>query len=161
MTETATAAMGKVIVGVDGSPSSLDALRQGHRMAGMLGTTVVAVSTWHQQHGLFPPVSYHPQQDCERDLRISIREAFRPAMAPEMELLTLKGDPAGNLVDLSAGAELLVLGSRGHSGIVGTVLGSVSSECAARSHCPVLVVNGTFVAPAARSDEAVTAGAAG
>ena len=131
----------KVFVGVDGSPSSLEAIREGHRLAELLGTTVVAVSAWHQQHGIFPPVSYHPEQDSERDLLISIREAFHPGLAPQIEALTVNGDPADNLVRLSADAELVVVGSRGHSGVVGTMLGSVSGHIAAHAHCPVVVVH--------------------
>ena len=46
------------------------------------------------------------------------------------------------LIDESISAEMLVLGSRGHGGFAGLLLGSVSSACAEHAHCPVLVVHG-------------------
>jgi nucleotide-binding universal stress UspA family protein len=51
----------------------------------------------------------------------------------------VRGHPEPILVEASKGADLLVLGSRGHGEFVGMVIGSVSEYCAARAHCPVLV----------------------
>jgi nucleotide-binding universal stress UspA family protein len=47
---------------------------------------------------------------------------------------------ADALIDLSAGADMLVVGTRGHNGFTSTMLGSVSTRAAAHSHCPVVVV---------------------
>ena len=44
------------------------------------------------------------------------------------------------LVERSAGAQMLVLGSRGLGGIQSLLLGSVSAHCATQAHCPVLIV---------------------
>jgi nucleotide-binding universal stress UspA family protein len=46
------------------------------------------------------------------------------------------------LIDASKGAEMLIVGSRGHGGFVGLLLGSVSARCAEYAHCPVLVMHG-------------------
>lgn len=46
------------------------------------------------------------------------------------------------LLDASAGAELLVVGNRGHGGFVGALLGSVSQHCLHQATCPVVVVRG-------------------
>ena len=54
---------------------------------------------------------------------------------------TLHGDPGRVLVRHSAHAALLVVGSRGHTGLAGLVLGSVSSAVVARARCPVAVVH--------------------
>jgi nucleotide-binding universal stress UspA family protein len=48
-------------------------------------------------------------------------------------------NPAPALVERSRGADLLVVGSRGHGEFVGMLLGSVSQHCVNNAHCPVLV----------------------
>lgn len=160
MTHPATSRSHPVLVAVDGSPSSLEAIRQGHRLGELLGASVVAVSAWHQQNGLYPPLSYHPDEDCRQLLSNSLREAFYPEKPPAIETLAVNGDPAAELIRLSADAVMLVVGSRGHSGVVGTVLGSVSGRLAAHAACPVLVVHDPAVQrpiDRLRSAEAVTA----
>lgn len=141
MTHSAVPGTPHVLVAVDGSQSSLEAIRQAHRLAELLGASVVAVSAWHQQNGLFPPLSYHPDEDCRQLLANSLREAFYPGKPPAIETLAVNGDPAEVLIRLSGDAAMLVVGSRGHSGVVGTVLGSVSGRIAAHAACPVLVVH--------------------
>jgi nucleotide-binding universal stress UspA family protein len=54
-----------------------------------------------------------------------------------------EGPAASVLVDAAEGADLLVVGSRGHGGFVGLLLGSVSQQCVTHAPCPVLVVRGT------------------
>jgi len=56
-----------------------------------------------------------------------------------MEIRVIDGHPAPVLVEASKGAELLVVGSRGHGEFVGMLIGSVSEYCAAHALCPVLV----------------------
>ena len=51
----------------------------------------------------------------------------------------MSGHPAPILVEASKGADLLVVGSRGHGEFVGMLIGSVSEYCATNAHCPVLV----------------------
>jgi nucleotide-binding universal stress UspA family protein len=52
----------------------------------------------------------------------------------------VEGHPAPILVAASRGADLLVIGSRGHGEFVGMLLGSVGEHCSAASHCPVLIM---------------------
>ena len=55
----------------------------------------------------------------------------------------VNGHPATVLVDATKGADLLVIGSRGHGEFVGMLLGSVSEFCTTNAHCPVLVHRAT------------------
>lgn len=58
----------------------------------------------------------------------------------DVEWLGIPGSPAHVLIEASKDATLLVVGSRGHGGFIGLVMGSVSMQCVQHSHCPVLVV---------------------
>ncbi len=66
------------------------------------------------------------------------------AESPEVELerIALDGPAAKVLVDAADDAELLVVGSRGHGGFAGLLLGSVSQQCAHHAQCPVVIVRG-------------------
>jgi nucleotide-binding universal stress UspA family protein len=137
-----TADSGQILVAVDGSPASLEALRHGQRMAMLTGSEVVAVAAWRPfRHLVLPPTSGHPRDAAQELVEKSIVEAFRGMPTPNIRVVTVEGDPATALVELSAQADLLVVGSRGHSGMAGVLLGSVSAACAAQAACPVLVVH--------------------
>jgi nucleotide-binding universal stress UspA family protein len=77
----------------------------------------------------------------------TLSEAVQEAVGfdePAVEVLetVAAGHPAQVLIDASAHAALLAVGSRGHGGFAGTLLGSVSQHCAQRCHCPVVIVRG-------------------
>ncbi|MHB1172123.1 MAG: universal stress protein [Lacisediminihabitans sp.] len=57
-----------------------------------------------------------------------------------------EGSTTQVLIEQSKGAEMLILGSRGHGGFVGLLLGSVSAACAEHAHCPVLIMHGPSTA---------------
>ena len=70
-----------------------------------------------------------------------VTEAVFGSERPEwFSAVTAQGTPAKVLIDASKDAEMLIVGSRGHGGFVGLLLGSVSSACVAHAHCPVLIV---------------------
>lgn len=146
---------GQVLVAVDGSPASIEALRFGRSMAVLMGARLTAVTAWQPlRHGMLPPTSTHPYQAAEQLVVLSVLAAFNGEAAPDYETVAVEGDPVDGLVRLSRDADLLVVGSRGHSGLVGALLGSVSGACAAHAHCPVTVVH-------APSPEAVEANPSG
>lgn len=62
------------------------------------------------------------------------------ARGVEVDTLLEIGSPAYALVDAAKGAAMLVVGSRGHGGFVGLLLGSVSSACVHHAHCPIVVI---------------------
>ncbi|MDQ1560876.1 MAG: hypothetical protein QOE85_217, partial [Actinomycetota bacterium] len=55
--------------------------------------------------------------------------------------VTFEGNADEILIEQSRGAEMLIVGSRGHGGIAGVLLGSVSAKCAEHAHCPVLIIH--------------------
>ena len=76
------------------------------------------------------------------------QKMLNDAMAPllvihadvPVQTTVIEGHPAPVLVAASKGADLLVVGSRGHGEFAGMLIGSVSEHCAANAHCPVLVL---------------------
>jgi nucleotide-binding universal stress UspA family protein len=133
----------RVVVGVDGSEASLDALRYAVRLATLLrgGLTVVAAWQYPVSYGL---VALPAGLDVEADTRGMVEAAVRTAAGEEPEvpvdISVVEGHPAAVLVRAAEGADLLVVGSRGHGAFAGMLLGSVSTHCAQRAPCPVLIV---------------------
>jgi len=75
-------------------------------------------------------------------LEETLRESVPETDTVEIERRVVEGRPAAVLVDESQGADLLVVGSRGHGGFAGLLLGSVSQQCAHHAACPVVIVHG-------------------
>ena len=139
------AAPGRVVVGVDGSSASVAALRWAGRVGGALGLEVDAVATWEY------PVNdgyaggfggWNPEVDAAATLTRAVETAFDGAGLAGLSTHVRRGRPASVLIEASNYAELLVVGSRGHGGFVGLLLGSVSAQCVAHAGCPVVVVHG-------------------
>ena len=135
----------RIVVGVDGSDPSKAALAWAIRQGGLTGATVEAVIAWEL------PVNYGtpaplipPRTDFEEAAREVITLAIADVSSPD-EQVTIKGKVVeGNapriLLDASAGADLLVVGSRGHGGFVEALLGSVGQHCVHHATCPVVVI---------------------
>lgn len=132
----------RIIVGVDGSPASVAALRWALAQAELTAAEVQAVTSW-QMPGQYGFEVYATDVDwadlAAQTLAIAIKEAGDGAL-PNVSPQVREGHPAHVLVEASAGAQLLVVGSRGHGGFAGMLLGSVSEYVIAHAPCPVLVV---------------------
>jgi nucleotide-binding universal stress UspA family protein len=143
MTSAAQTVRGPIVVGVDGSQSSLDALSWAGRQAAMTSANLEVVTTWEWPSSYGWAVPVPEDLDPERDVRLTLETNLEPVRAahPEVKVTArvVSGHPAPTLVEASKGAELLVVGSRGHGEFVGMVIGSVSEYCAAHAFCPVLV----------------------
>ena len=140
-----TASHARIVVGVDGSPSSTNALRWAHRVGSALDLAIDAVSCWDfpAEYGVgLVPVAYNPEVDTKRVLGDALAAAFGHQVPAGLRSATHQGHPAKVLIELSAGADMLVVGSRGHGGFVGLMIGSVSAHCAEHATCPVVVVHG-------------------
>ncbi len=143
MTTPDTAGSGRVVVGVDGSPSSLDALSWAARQAHYTGSTLEIVTTWEWPASLgwaVPvPSDYDPEADVQKGLNAAVESVRDAHPTVTIDTRVVEGHPAPTLVEASKGADLLVVGCRGHGEFVGMFIGSVSEFCAAHAHCPVLV----------------------
>ncbi|MGA7206207.1 MAG: universal stress protein [Specibacter sp.] len=135
---------GRIVVGVDGSPSSVSALREGARLAKVLGARVDAVACWD-----FPSIwaAPYPLQgmdfrgEAEQVLRDVLEEAFPTGLPDNVTGRLVQAQVRAGLMDASKDAAMLVVGRRGRSGFAGVGLGSVSSGCISHASCPVLVVH--------------------
>jgi nucleotide-binding universal stress UspA family protein len=135
---------GRIVAGVDGSGPSKLALRWARRLAPTLGCRVEALIAWHYPpdvgFGVWPE-GWDPQADAQRILAEAVAEVYGVDEALEVHTRVSEGLPAKALLDASSDAQMLIVGSRGHGGFAGLLLGSVSSACAEHAHCPVLVVH--------------------
>jgi nucleotide-binding universal stress UspA family protein len=149
--EAATA--DRIVVGIDGSPSSTQALRWAVFMAAATASTVEAVTVWHlpsvSSAGAWAAVTpyWRPGEDARKMLEDVVKEALPEARPSSLRLTIREGATAKVLLEVSASARMLVVGSRGHGGFAGLLLGSVSTACSAHATCPVLVVHADSTMP--------------
>ena len=137
-----------IVVGVDGSKCSHAALRFAFREARIRQCKLRIVVVWHVPlvaygAGWVPPP---PQlsEDSEAAAKDVLAESMEIAKAEaetlEVESVIRAGQPANVLVEEAAGAEMLIIGSRGHGGFRELMLGSTSQQCAHHALCPVVIV---------------------
>jgi nucleotide-binding universal stress UspA family protein len=144
---------GLIVVGVDSSDGAKQALRFARDEAILRQATLRVVHTW--QYGSigvrgiegFSPVVGADLSDLRRNAEVAL-DAVLHEVAPDpnglvVERRVVEGSPATVLVDESRHADLLVVGSRGHGGFVGLLLGSVSQQCAHHAACPIVIVHGS------------------
>ncbi len=133
-----------VVVGVDGSLSSTDALRWAADYARLTGTPLKAVSAWHWPVTMVVsvplPEEFDPMQEAQQTLDSILAEVLGTQPGFPVSTLVQGGAAASVLIEASRGARMLVVGSRGHGGFTGLLLGSVSEQCTRHACCPVVVV---------------------
>lgn len=136
----------RIVVGVDGSSPSKRALRWALRQAELTGARLEVVYAWH-----IPATDgWTPMFDLTQNLTkageqiaadtIAEIAGDRPPVIVHAEVV--EGNTAAVLLKAAEGADLLVVGCRGHGGFVGALLGSVSQHCVQHATCPVVVVRG-------------------
>lgn len=132
-----------IVIGVDGSPSSRDALRWAVRQAHATGADVRAVAAWEVPTA-FGRDSADDATDWSAEARKTVENALKEANDTEPSVTVTPSVVRGNagtiLVEESRDAALLVVGSRGHGTAIGMLLGSVSEYCVHHAACPVVVV---------------------
>jgi nucleotide-binding universal stress UspA family protein len=137
----------RIVVGVDGSPPAQAALAWALGQAELTDGSVDAVIVWE-----YPPAiggfgvgasmyeGANFRELAEKTVTEAVGSATAPAGSVSVRTQVIEGNPAQVLLAAADDADLLVVGSRGHGGFVGALLGSVSQHCVHHAHCPVVVV---------------------
>lgn len=140
----------RIVVGIDGSDYSPAALRLAGRLASALAApleviTCLGYSDFYLPEHLPPGSGIDPAEELKAVARRLMEQAIDRAFGPErpehLTAVVKVGSPSKVLVEESRNAQMLVVGRRGHGGLLGQLMGSVSAACAAHAHCPVLVVS--------------------
>lgn len=138
----------RVVVGVDGSDGSSRALRWAASEARENGAELSVVTAYR---GPSPRLSteagsapWLERTDWRGKAKATLKNTVRDTLGEDpgvtLKLTLAEGSAAKALIDLSADADLLVVGTRGHGGFTGMLLGSVSQHVTAHAHCAVVVV---------------------
>lgn len=138
----------RIIVGIDGSEYSPAALRLAGRMASAWNAPLEVITCLGWSDFYLP--SHLPAGNLEvagqleaiakRLMNEALDRAYGSGRPENLSTAVKVGSPAKVLVEESRNAQLLVVGRRGHGGLLGQLMGSVSAACSAHAHCPVLVV---------------------
>ncbi|MDP9887931.1 universal stress protein [Pseudarthrobacter enclensis] len=140
----AGAPIARIVVGVDGSEASVEALRQAQRLATPLGAKVQAVACWEypQMYSGYVMMGIEGfEEGARKVLEEAVAQAFGAETPANVTSTLIRSHPREALIDASREADMIVVGRRGHGGFGGLLLGSVSSAIVAHAHCPVLVVH--------------------
>jgi nucleotide-binding universal stress UspA family protein len=139
---------GRIVVGVDSSPSSRAALAWAVHQARLTGASVEAVTAWHYpvMVGGVPmgPTGALDDSDygewAANALNQTVNQTANPDGPVKVSATVREGNAAQVLLDVAAGADLLVVGSRGHGGFAEALLGSVGQACVHHAQRPVVIV---------------------
>jgi nucleotide-binding universal stress UspA family protein len=134
----------RVVVGVDGSTGSVVALTWAADAATRMGATLEVVHAYVLPHVVSPvgaivavdPMELHSSSEA----LIAQMTGRLPADGPRITPVAALGSPAAVLAETAEGADLLVVGARGHGALRRLLLGSVSTQCVHHAPCPVVVV---------------------
>jgi nucleotide-binding universal stress UspA family protein len=138
----------RIVVGIDGSAASREALRWAASEAEARGVDLQVVGVWSFPMYLDPMGGAHPlpnllERTEERErMMIDNEVACVLGTSPAIPIVkTLRcGSTAPELLEESAGADLLVVGSRGRGGFLAALMGSTAMHCVQHASVPVVVV---------------------
>jgi nucleotide-binding universal stress UspA family protein len=133
---------GRIVVGVDGSPGSRAALRWAADEARLRRARVEAVHCW-AYHPVGTELAFLDPAVFEEGAATVLHDAVAnlgDTGEVELDLRLVQGPAARTLLDAAEGAQLLVVGARGHGGFTGLLLGSVSQQVVHHAPCPVVIV---------------------
>jgi nucleotide-binding universal stress UspA family protein len=139
----------RIVVGVDNSAGSAEALRWALAHARLTGGSVDAVTAWQVPPMYAYAYGWTPTgiddagiiRYAEKTLAETVAQAQGEDDHPvPVTTRVMEGPAAQVLLDAGKGAELMVLGSRGHGAFAGMLLGSVSQHCVQHATCPTVVI---------------------
>ncbi|MFF7995785.1 universal stress protein [Kitasatospora xanthocidica] len=140
-------AIPRIVVGVDGSPASEQALRWAVDYAKAVGGTVNAIAAWEYPafygwagQGVPTVETFNPEELAGRTLSETVVKVVGDDPGVRISETVMPGGAATALLEAAKGAALLVVGSRGLGGFSGVLLGSVSRHLTEHAPCPVVVV---------------------
>jgi len=136
---------GRIVVGVDGSPASERALQWAAGEAVDRGVGLDVVHAWTMPFLAYPLGGFIDPAPLEREGKATLDRAVRSlerrgSPRPELRRSLVEEHAPAALFWAAQEADLLVVGSRGHGGFVGLLVGSVSAQCVSAAPCPVVVV---------------------
>jgi len=131
-----------IVVGVDGSPSSLRAVQWAAQQAKLTGATLRAVSSWRWPNYI---TRLPPGVDLPKDTGITLDAVLDEALVGSEDVIVtrhvIEGPPGPALLSQAEEATLLVVGAKGRAAFPGMLLGSVAEHCVRHGSCPVVVVH--------------------
>jgi nucleotide-binding universal stress UspA family protein len=141
--------MNGIVVGIDGSEGGNHALEWAAAEAKLRGTPLTVLLAWEWPAGYYagagwaiisPELIEDLQKLAEERVEAACTAVAQPLDGLEVKRTIVQGVPAEALIEAAADADLLVVGTRGHGGFVGLLLGSVSQQCAHHCPCPIVIV---------------------
>lgn len=140
-----------IVVGVDGSGASFDAVRWAARAAELRGAPLKLISTYQDDH-IYTTLAAVPADEGEAEKRATTamleaayaiaRRATEDSAALSVATVAAPGPTIPILLDEARSARMLVVGSRGNGAYFAEMLGSVSAGVSGHAECPVVVVRG-------------------
>ena len=134
-----------VVVGVDGSKPGAEAVEWALAEARLRGARLRVVHAWHPSAGYGYPyaitIPIGVFEDAARDCLAESTRDLDGEGTLGIETALVCGSAAQVLLEASAHADLVVVGSRGHGGFAGLLLGSVSQQLVQHATCPVVIVH--------------------
>jgi nucleotide-binding universal stress UspA family protein len=138
-----------IVVGVDGSEPSIEALRWAARQAEATRAALHVVTAWTFPNeptpfDIVPDLPLRPDQlaEVESKLNEAIRRIVPAGASIEVTARVVPGRASAVLIEESRDADLLVVGNRGRSAFAEALLGSVSEHCVRHASCSVVVIRG-------------------
>ena len=138
----------QIVVGIDGSGGGAKALAFAFEEAGRRDAELIGIYAWHYPTLAATPAPFGgvplpPVEEMESAATEGLDHILESIDVPEgvrFEGVVREGSPARVLIEASEEADLVVVGTRGHGGFTGLVLGSVSQQVVSHAKCPVVVV---------------------